>query len=210
MDRARRFSKFADGARRGLLALAVGGTSAAAATTSSAPSSSTAAAPRLLKARPPYWLRLYSTTPRQVYWTGELTVKRLDDDLPRVLVAVDKEGGSLTQDLRSFVSGSNPPTQQLTLVVPRARANSLIKRLRKLGQLPEPAAREAGENIPFDEVKTKIDRLVAERAQRAAELSRMPVAEEIEEELLGYLLTVKALAPRGEEKIRIDLLVRQK
>src|ERR1041384_6711658 len=87
----------------GSVALAVCGANAVAAPADPAPASPPVSAPQLVKARPQYWLKLYSTAPRLEYWVGELTVKRLDDDLPRIVAAVAKEGGALTQDLKYFV-----------------------------------------------------------------------------------------------------------
>jgi len=158
----------------------------------------------------PYWLKPYSTAPLRESWSAVLTVKNLDADLPKVLKAISSEGGALTQDLKSFVSSKADHTQQLILTVPPARTAALLKSWRHIGDLPTPATNPTGERIPADEVRAKIDRLMKERVERAADLQKLPVALEIEDELLERLLMVEEVAKNRSGAVRIDLLVRQR
>ena len=101
-------------------------------------------------------------------------------------------------------------TQQLILTVPPKRAEALLKSWRRIGDLPAPAPNSTGERIPADEVRAKIDRLMKERVERAADLQKLPVALEIEDELLERLLMVEEVAKNQNGAVRIDLLVRQR
>jgi hypothetical protein len=157
----------------------------------------------------PYWLKEYSVAPRQESWNATLTVKSLDRDLPKVLEAISAAGGALTQEPKSFVASAANHTQQLVLVVPRGRAQALLKRWRKLGELPAPAESSPQAPVPVDEVRKKIDRLMKERVERAADLAKLPVALELEDEVLERLLLVEEVAREGGS-VRVDLLVRQR
>ena len=202
-----------------ILALAFVAARATAATSSAAthaPAASTVAlstpaatAPgSVVTAGAPYWLKAYSTEPYQEYWTGALTVKDLAADLPRVLKAAEKEKSPLAQDLKTFASSRKQ--QQLVFLVPSARGKSLLKRLRKLGDLPEPDMRTLGSKLPLDEIRAKIDRLMKERTERNAELQRLPVALEIEEEVLERLVLVEEVAKQEGGSVHFNLLVQQR
>jgi hypothetical protein len=158
----------------------------------------------------PYWLKAYSTAPFEETLGATLTVKNLDGDLPKVVAAVSAEKGALTQELRAFIASKKDHTQQLMLTVPHERVPALLKRWRRLGDLPVPDDRTTGARLPADEVKAKIDRLMKERVEHAAELAKLPISQEIEDELLEHLLLVEDVA-RGEgATVRVDLLVRQR
>jgi hypothetical protein len=182
---------------------------AAQAPTTVALSTPAATAPgSFMPAGAPYWLKTYSTAPYQEYWTGVLTVKDLAKDLPRVLKAAEKEKSPLAQDLKSFASSARQ--QQLVFLVPGERGKALFKRLRKLGDLPEPDMRTLGPKLPLDEIRAKIDRLMKERAEHDAELKHLPVALEIEEEVLERLVLVEEIAKQTRGPVRFNLLVQQR
>ena len=158
----------------------------------------------------PYWFKTYSTAPYAEIWTGDLALKNFADGLPKVLKAIEANGGALTQPLGNFVSNTKDQTQQLTFSLPRDNAKALLKALRKLGDMPEPAARTMGVPIPLEEVRAKIAVMMKEKTDRAAELARVPAAAAAEEEILEHLLMVEELAERVVVDVRFNLTVRQK
>ncbi|MEK7382655.1 MAG: hypothetical protein AAB262_05140 [Elusimicrobiota bacterium] len=155
-----------------------------------------------------YWLKTYSTSPHKESWNAELVVKDLDLALPKILKAVEKEGGKLTQPLESFPASRIDHSQQLTLAIPKKGAQALIKRLRKLGELPEPRVSPLGAPIPLNEVRAKIDRLLKEKTERAAAFAQVPVAAEASDEILEHLLMVEAVASRAEVVVLLNLALR--
>jgi|GEM_PF-1833387 len=174
-------------------------------TTSASPTATGLPAPKA-----PYWLKAYSTAPFEESWSATLSVNNLDADLPKVLKAITAAGGALTQNLDAFVSSKANHTQQLVLTVPRGQERALLKAWRRLGDLPTPQTRSPVSGLPADEVRAKIDRLMKERVERAADLAKLPVALELEDEVLEHLLLVESIAKDEDARIRIDLLVRQR
>jgi hypothetical protein len=158
----------------------------------------------------PYWFKTYSTAPYKEIWTGELALNDFANDLPKVVKAIEANGGALTQPLANFVSSRKDQTQQIVFSVPRDRANALLKSLRALGDMPEPKAQTVGVPIPLDEVRAKIDVMMKEKTQHAAELARVPAAAAAEEEILEHLLMVEEVGARFVVEVRFDLSVRQK
>ena len=154
----------------------------------------------------PYWFKFYSTAPYQEIWTGELTLKDYAGGLPQAVAAVAANGGVLTQPLATFVS--SPKSQQLSFSLPRKNAAALLKALRALGDIPEPAARTTGTPIPIQEVRAKIDVMMKEKTDRAAELARVPAAAAAEEEILEHLLLVEEVARRVDAEVRFNLSVK--
>ena len=59
-------------------------------------------------------------------------------------------------------------------------------------------------------MRAKIDRLMKERVGSAADLAKLPVALEIEDEVLEHLLLVEEVARNGPVAVRVDLVVRQR
>jgi hypothetical protein len=192
----------------GLVLLLCGVLTAPAA--AAAVAASTAAATGLPAPKAPYWLKPYSTSPIEESWNAALTVKDLDADLPKVVQAVSDEGGVLTQDLKSFVSSKADHTQQLMLTLPRARTKALFKKWARIGDLHDPEKRATDTRIPADEIKVKIDRLMKERVERAKDLDALPIAREIEDEILERLLLVEDVARTEGGAAHIDVLVRQR
>lgn len=157
-----------------------------------------------------YWLKIYSTAPIREFWTGTLTLKDPDAALPKALKAIEAEGGRLTAPLADFAAAKDGSERQLSLGVPRRRAAALLKRLRKLGELPDPLARSAGAPIPLAEVKAKADRLIKEQATQAAALAKVPAAAAAAREILEHLLLVEEVAEKSEPQVVFNLTVRRR
>ena len=158
----------------------------------------------------PYWFKTYSTAPYAEIWTGDLALEDFARGLPKVVKAIEANGGALTQPLGNFVSSRKDKSQQITFSLPRRNAKALLKSLRALGGMPEPAVRPVGVPIPLDEVRAKIALMMKEKTDRAAELARVPVAAAAEEEIFEHLLMVEDLAARAGVEVRFNLLARQK
>ena len=157
----------------------------------------------------PYWFKTYSTAPYKEIWTGDLALKHFSD-LPKVAKAITANGGALTQPLGNFVSSAKDQTQQLTFSVPLKSTKALLKALRKLGDMPDPAVRAMGAPIPIEEVRAKIAVMMKEKSERGADLAKVPAAAAAEEEILEHLLMVEELADRVVVEARFNLTVRQK
>ena len=158
----------------------------------------------------PYWFKTYSTAPYAEIWTGDLALKNFARDLPKVVKAIEANGGALTQPLGNFVSSRKDQSQQIAFSLPRQNAKALLKSLRKMGDMADPAVRPMGVPIPVDEVRAKIAVMMKEKTDHAAELARVPAAAAAEEEILEHLLMVEELASRVVVEVRFNLLVRQK
>jgi hypothetical protein len=173
---------------------------------------SPASAPQLAGAHTgnPYWFKTYSTAPYKEIWTGDLALKDFAKDLPKVVKAIEANGGVLTQPLGNLVASKKDSSQQLTFSLPRDHAAALLKSLRKLGDMPEPAVRSVGVPIPLDEVRAKIAVMMKEKSEHGADLARVPAAAAAEEEILEHLLMVEELGARVVVEARFNLTVSQK
>ncbi len=158
----------------------------------------------------PYWFKSYSTAPYREIWTGDLALKNFGRDLPKVVKAIEANGGVLTQTLKDFVSSRKDQSQQLSFSLPRDNAKALLKSLRKLGDIPDPRVGAQGVPIPLDEVRAKIAVMMKEKSERGADLARVPAAAAAEEEILEHLLMVEEVASRVGVEVRFNLTVRQK
>ncbi len=115
----------------------------------------------------PYWIKQYSLTPYRETWTGELAVKKLADALPKLVAAVEKGGGRLTQPLANSVGSGTE--QQLSVILPLKQAKPLLAALRKLGKAEDPAVRAHSEKVPLEEVREKLVKLTAEKNENSPE-----------------------------------------
>lgn len=156
-----------------------------------------------------YWFKTYSTAPYKEYWTAELTVKDFPTTMPKVVDAVAKNGGKLTQPLRNFASSKTDESQQLSFSMPAPGAKALLKSLRTLGKLPDPAVRTTGAPIPVDEVKAKIAVLMKEKTEHADALAKVPASAAAVEEILEHLLLVEEVSSRTETEVLVNLQVRR-
>ncbi len=176
------------------------------------PASSAAPAPAANPAHggTPYWFKTYSTAPYKEYWSADLATPDFAKTLPKVLEAIDKAGGKLTQPLRNFASSKTGETQQLSFAIPLTGAKSLLKVLRRLGDMADPSVRASGAPIPVAEVREKIRLLTAEKTEHAAELAKVPATSAAVEEILEHLLLVEEVSQRAGSDILFDLQVRRK
>lgn len=155
----------------------------------------------------PYWLKTYSLAPYHETWSGDLAVKKLDAALPKVVAAVEKSGGRLSQPLASFAGASTE--QQLSLTIPRKKAKGLLQSLRKLGACSDPAVRPNGTPIPLDEVREKLARLTKEKTGNAVAFARVPAAAEAVDEMIEHLANVEAVARSTDGEVLWNLTVRE-
>lgn len=159
-------------------------------------------------ARPrPYWMKSYSLAPYRETWSGDLSVKKLDAALPKVVSAVEKNGGKLTQPLKNFAGSSTE--QQLSLTVPLKKSKGLLAALRKLGAGLDPAVRPAGAPIPLDEVREKLGKLTKERTENPVAFAQTPVAAEAVDEMIEHLANVEAVARSTDGEVLMNLTIRE-
>ena len=158
----------------------------------------------------PYWFKTYSTAPYKEIWTGDLVLKNFASDMPKAVKAIEANGGALTQPLGNLVASKKDSSQQLTFSLPRDNAKALLKALRRLGDMPDPAVRSMGVPIPLDEVRAKIAVMMKEKSEHGADLARVPAAAAAEEEILEHLLMVEELGARVVVEARFNLTVSQK
>jgi hypothetical protein len=162
-----------------------------------------AAAPPRAK---PYWMRTYSLAPYRETWSGALEVKKLDAAVPKVVAAVEQNGGRLTQPLALFVRSSTE--QQLALTVPLKNAKALLAALRKLGKA-EPAVRPLGEKIPLPEVREKLKILSKEKTENSVALAKTPAVSEAVDEMIEHLANVEAVARSTDGEVLWNLTVKE-
>lgn len=169
-----------------------------------------AAAPAAPRPGETYWFKTYSTAPYKETWTAELALKDFARDRTKAIAAVEKAGGKLTQPLSNFAFSKTDQTQQLSFAIPRSGARALLKSLRKLGTMADPAVRPVGAPIPLDEVKRKIDLLMKEKTDHAVELAKVPASAAAAEEILEHLLLVEEVATRTDAEVLFNLQVKQR
>lgn len=155
----------------------------------------------------PYWLKIYSLAPYRETWTGDLAVKKLDAALPKIVSAVEKEGGRLTQPLANFVGSKSE--QQLSFTVPYKKSKALLASLRKLGKAENPAVRPNGEMIPLDEVRAKLARLTSEKNEKWGALAQTPAAAEAVDEMIEHLANVEAVARATDGEVLWNITVKE-
>lgn len=155
----------------------------------------------------PYWLKTYSQTPYRETWSGELTVKKLDATLPKVVAAVEESGGRLVQPLANFVGSATE--QQLSLIVPLKRSQALLKSLRKLGKSAEPSVRPHAPPVPLDEVREKLAALKKEKAEKWGALAQTPAAAAAVDEIIEHLTAVETVARSMEPEVLWNLTVKE-
>lgn len=165
-------------------------------------------APRMSE---PYWTKAYSTAPYKEIRTGELALRSWDNDLPKFVAAIEKNGGKLDQPLTTAVVSIPGKSLQTSFSAPGKKIDGVLKALKKLGELSDLAVRPMGTPIPLDEIRVKIDRIMKEKSAHGAELAKVPAAAEAQEEVLEQLLLVEEVAKHGADaEIRVNLLVKQK
>jgi len=155
----------------------------------------------------PQWLKMYSTIPYRETWTGELAVKKLDAALPKIVAAIEKDGGRLTQPLANFIGSSTE--QQLSLIVPLSRSKALLKALRKLGKTAEPAVRPHAPRVPVEEVRGKLTTLTQEKREKWGALAQTPAAAALVDEMIEHLANAEAAARPMNEEVLWNMTVKE-
>jgi hypothetical protein len=155
----------------------------------------------------PYWLKTYSLAPYHETWSGDLAVKKIDAALPKIVAAVEKNGGRLTQPLANFVASATE--RQLSLTVSRQKAKPLLAALRKLGTAAEPAVRPNGETIPLEEVREKLALLTKEKTEKWGALAQTPAAAEAVDEMIEHLANVEAVVRSTDGEVLWNITVKE-
>ena len=155
----------------------------------------------------PYWTKNYSLAPYHETWSGDLSVKKLDAALPKIVAAVEKRGGKLTQPLANFAG--SVAEKQLSLTVPLKKAKSLLAALRKIGKCAEPAVRQSGVAIPIEEVREKLGRLTKEKTDNPVAFAQIPLAAEAVDEMIEHLANVEAVARSTDGTVLWNVTVRE-
>ena len=155
----------------------------------------------------PYWLKTYSLAPYRETWSGDLSVKKLDAALPKLVAAIEKGGAHLTQPLANFAGTSTE--QQLSVIVPLKKSKALLTALRKLGKCPDPMVRSSGGPIPLEEVREKLGRLTKEKTENKVALGQTPVAAEAVDEMIEHLANVEAVARSTDGEVLWNLTVKE-
>lgn len=154
------------------------------------------------------WLKSYSESPVKEIWSSELTVRSMAKDLPRVVAALERAGGALTQPLSAFPS--TPQDQQISVRLSRAGAARASKELARLGALGQARKAVPPALTPLGEVRQKLSLLEGESAAHRRELSGMPVISDLVDEELAYLRRVEAACSSKDGEVLWNLSVLQR
>lgn len=155
----------------------------------------------------PYWLKTYSQAPYRETWTGDLSVKKLDAALPKIVAAAEAGGGRLTQPLALFAASATE--QQLSLIVPLKQSKAFLRSLRKLGKISDPAVRPHGGPVPLDEVREKLATLTREKNEKWGALAQTPAAAAAVDEMIEHLTYVEAVARSTEAEALWNITVKE-
>lgn len=155
------------------------------------------------------WLKVYPLSPFKANWSFDADIKDIDKGLPKLLKAFEKAGAHLTQPLEYFPSSRHEKSQQLSFRASFKGAQACEKYLRKNAQVTRAWQRPTNELVSLAEVNDKIERLAAERKAYETQLSSMPAVSSLVEELLGHLLSVKAIQERTDSEVLINLMLKE-
>ena len=156
------------------------------------------------------WLKIYPLAPYRETWAVAIEVKSMAKDLPRVMQVVEKRGGQLTAPMRNSVASMTGGTQQLMYRLNEKGATAALKDLRKIGLVPPPLVRPAGERAPLQEIKRKSEELSRDRREHSAELARMPAVSALVDAVLGHLVTAQVSAEKAETEVLLNITVEEK
>jgi hypothetical protein len=151
------------------------------------------------------WLRVYPLAPYREFWTVEVDVKDMKRDLPRVMQAIEKNGGQLIVPLQNAAGSAVSATQQLSYRLTRRQGTAALKALGKVGSFPPPLVRPAGELLPVAEIERKIAALSREKESHAQQLSSMPSVSALVDAVLGHLVMAKAVAEKADAEVILNL-----
>lgn len=156
----------------------------------------------------PHWIKNYPMTAYRETWTSELAVKKLDEAMPKVVAAVEKNGGRLTQPLASFVAAVD--ARQIMFVLPLDQSKKALAALRKLGKAADPAVRPLGEPVDSKELRAKLDKLAKEKNDNPVAFAQIPLTAQLVDELLEHLVNADAVQRTAPSEVLWNLTVREK
>ena len=156
------------------------------------------------------WLRVYPLAVYREFWTGTMEVRDMQKDLPRVIEALEKRGGTTETPLANSAGSATGGTQQLSYRLKAKDAQAAVKALGKIGKLPPPAVRPSGEKLPLPEIKSKLAALSKDKQEHAADLARMPAVSGLVDAAIGHLAAAEAVGERGEGEVVLNLTVQQR
>ena len=156
----------------------------------------------------PYWIKNYPMTAYRETWSSELAVKKLDDAMPKIVAAVEKDGGRLTQPLASFVAAVD--ARQIMFVLPLAKAKGTLTAFKKLGKPTEPSVRPQGTPVDSKELHAKLDKLAKEKADNPVAFAQIPLTTEVVDELIEHLSNADAVERTAPSEVLWNLTVREK
>ena len=163
---------------------------------------------KILVAPPPvHWLKNYAVAPFREFWSARLTVKDLDESLPKVVAGLERAGAEMTQKMAAFISSPSGRVQQLSFRVPAKKADKVLKAARKLGRLTGPDVRPSLDAVTLDEVRAKRAALDADRKARAAELATMPAVSAVADELAAQLRAAESALLKRDEQLLLNLTI---
>jgi hypothetical protein len=156
-----------------------------------------------------YWLRNYSLSPYGQYWTLTLSVKDLDADLPKILDAISKSSGTLTEPLSSFASSRSPKVQQLSYRIPKKAAQSSLQKLGAVGVASDPVKRPNDDLAYLSDIKAQIGKLSREKKRHPKALAAMPNVSDLVDQLLTQLETIEGIYEKADDDVLVNLTVQQ-
>ena len=155
--------------------------------------------PDLVAPMPIHWLRLYPLTPYKANWSYDVEVA----DFDKALAALQKLGLKPTQPLELF-----PITKferQASFRGSFKMAEAADKRLRKLGRVKDVRKRPVAEPVSLAEINDKIDKLSADKNALGDALTKAPHISAAVDEMLGHLLSVKALQETTDSEVLLNV-----
>lgn len=156
----------------------------------------------------PYWIKNYPMTAYRETWTSELAVKKLDAAMPKIVAAVEKDGGRLTQPLSNFVASAD--ARQIMFVLPLAKAKGTLAALKKVGKPTEPSVRPQGTPVDAKELRGKLEKLAEEKNDNPVAFAQIPLTTEVVDELIEHLSNAEAVERTAPSEVLWNLTVREK
>ncbi len=156
------------------------------------------------------WLKVYPLAPYHETWTMDIEVKDFDRDFPRVMEAIEKQGGRLAVPLQNSVGSPSEGSRQLVYQLDEKSGKAALKALKKVGKYEPPLIRPSGEKLPIPEISKKIASLTHDKDLHAAELASMPAVSSLVDAVLAHLVTARSVSQKLETQVTLDLTVRTK
>ena len=151
------------------------------------------------------WLRVYPLAQYRETWTVDAQVRDLDKDLPRVMAAVEKQGGRLAVPLQNSVASTSEGSRQLVYQLDEKQAKAALKALKKVARCSAPLVRPVGEKLPLDEIKSKMDALARDKESHGAALAEMPAVSALVDAVLANLGAARSVAGTMKTEVTLDL-----